>query len=78
LRFFVEEKLPEISMSNIKESGWMFVVKAIEALDAQLGLEYTSVPMPLLWKIIREAPQCHNAITFTTKRLLKVLLLLQD
>ena len=60
-------------MTALKSSGWDFIVKAIEALDSQLGLGYISTPLPLLWKVIREALPCSGyAIKFLTSRLLKV------
>jgi hypothetical protein len=75
LRFFIEDKLPGISMAALKPTGWDFIVKGIESLDLQLGIEYISTPMPLLWKIGRESYHCSvYAIKLMVSRLLKVLL----
>lgn len=73
LRFFIEEKLPGISMQAIKSSGWEFIVKTIEFLDSQLQVEYISAPLPLLWRIVREGYLCTGpAGKFMTSRLLNV------
>lgn len=62
-------------MYGLKLLGWEFLVKAIEFLDSQLGIEYISTPAPLLWRVIRESmiPCSGNAVKFLTGRLLKVL-----
>jgi hypothetical protein len=73
VRFFLEEKLPGVSMVALREAGWAFIYKGIENLDSQLGLDYISDPMPLLWKVVRESMHCSAAaIGFMTRRLLKV------
>ena len=73
MRFFIDEKLPGVNMMALKPMGWDFIVKGIEFLDTQLGLEYISTPLPLLWKIIRNSSPCSAyAIKFMTSRLLKV------
>jgi len=63
-------------MTSVKNGGgWEFIVKAIEFLDSQLGMEYISVSMPLLWKCIREAivpTRVPASIKFTVTRILKV------
>lgn len=64
-------------MLALKSSGWEFIVKAIEFLDDQLGVEYISTPMPLLWKVARESYHCTSfAMKTMVTRLLKVLFLL--
>lgn len=73
MQFFIDEKLPDVNMMALKSMGWDFIVKGIEFLDTQLGLEYISTPLSLLWKIIREALPCSAyAVKFMTSRLLKV------
>ena len=73
MQFFIDEKLPNVNMMALKTMGWDFIVKGIEFLDTQLGLEYISTPLSLLWKIIREALPCSAyAVKFMTSRLLKV------
>ena len=63
-------------MRAIKAAGWDFIVKGIDFLDTQIGLEYISTPIPLLWKVIRESTYCTaNAMKLMTLRLLKVCLL---
>jgi hypothetical protein len=64
-------------MEAIKTGGWDFVVKGIEFLDSQLGLDYISTPRPLLWKIARESQYCSLfAMKIMCLRLLKVTLLI--
>jgi len=60
-KFFIEEKLPSVSMTALKQGGWEFIVKAIEYLDSELELEYDPTPMPLLWRVIRESLLCSPA-----------------
>jgi hypothetical protein len=79
LRFFIEGKLPGVGMMTLRTSGWEFIVKAIESLDISLGVRYTLTPMPLLWRIVREAYMVRDsymfaghAIKLMTARLLKV------
>jgi hypothetical protein len=72
LRFFIEDKLPRLNMVSIRSNGWEFITKAIEALDTQLGMDYVLTPMPLLWKILREAYGSSQAMKFMTGRLLRV------
>ena len=79
MRFFIDEKLPGVNMMALKSTGWDFIVKGIEFLDTQLGVEYISTPLPLLWKIIRGSMPCSAyAVKFMTSRLLKVGLLIDD
>ena len=60
-------------MFAMKPAAWEFIVKAIEALDSELGIEYIKTPVPLLWKVIRESYQCAApAIKLMTERLLRV------
>lgn len=59
-------------MIYIRNSGWDFITKAIESLDTELGMEYTLTPMPLLWRIVREAYGSSYAMKFMTGRLLRV------
>jgi hypothetical protein len=66
-------------MEALKSGGWDFIVKGIEFLDAQLGLDYISTPMPLLWKITRESQHCCvHAMKLMTLRLLKVAFLILE
>jgi hypothetical protein len=62
-------------MSGFKLGAWEFVVKGIDFLDTQLGVDYVATPIPLLWKVIREENNCWDpAIKAMIARLLKVLL----
>ena len=59
-------------MAALRNSGWEFITKAIEALDTELGMEYVLTPMPLLWRIVREAYGSSHPMKFMTGRLLRV------
>lgn len=60
-------------MTALKAGAWDFIVKAIEFLDSELGLEYTSTPMPLLWRVARESYHCSQvAQKLMISRLLRV------
>jgi len=72
LRFFIEDKLPGLNMVSIRSNAWEFITKAIEALDTEVGMDYVLTPMPLLWKIVREAYGSSQAMKFMTGRLLRV------
>ena len=73
MRFFIDEKLPGVNMMGIRSAGWEFISKAIEVIDANLGIKYISTPMPLLWRVIRESYNCGmHAMKLMTSRLLKV------
>jgi hypothetical protein len=72
LRYFIEDKLPGLNMVSIRSSGWEFITKAIETLDTELGMDYVLTPMPLLWRIVREAYGSSHAMKFMTGRLLRV------
>jgi hypothetical protein len=48
-------------MAALKLSAWEFITKAIEYLDAELGVGYVTTPMPLLWRIVRESLFCSGA-----------------
>ena len=45
----------------LKLYGWDFIVKALEFLDSQMGVQYVSISLPLLWKIVRESMFCGSA-----------------
>ena len=73
MRFFIDEQLQELDMQGIKVHGWDFIVKAIEYLDTQLGVDYISIPQPLLRKIIQQSRPFRGAAQkFMISRLLKV------
>ena len=60
-------------MTALKAGAWDFIVKAIEFLDSELGLDYTSTPMPLLWRVARESYHCSPvAQKLMISRLLRV------
>jgi hypothetical protein len=59
-------------MRALRPTSWEFIAKAVEYLDNELGIEYTSTPMPLLWKVVRESHSSANAIKLMIMRLLRV------
>jgi hypothetical protein len=59
-------------MYALKPASWEFMAKAIEYLDDELGVEYTPVPMPLLWRVVRESHLSGNAMKLMITRLLRV------